>query len=306
MNKKIRISIGITAYNEALNIQRLLLSLVNQKLRAIFISEILVVSSGSSDGTNRIVNDMSKEYPKIKLIRQKKRLGKASAVNTILAKAKENIIVLCSADLILAKDAVEKLVLPFRDRLVGIVGSHPIPLNDPNTFFGFAGYLLWDLHHTISLTSPKMGECIAFRKVFKQIPVLSSVDEVNIESLIKGQGYKAVYAQRAIVYNKGVETLSDFIARRRHIYAGHLATKYEYGYSVSTISGIKIFFILLKKFQLNWRFIFWTPFIIGLEAYSRFLGFLDYKFKLKTHTVWQVTKSTKNLPRSKKYINLVK
>lgn len=273
-----------------------MLSLVNQQTNSIFISEILVISSGSSDGTNRIVNNLSKEYRKIKLIRQKKRLGKASAVNVILSEAKEKVVVLCSADLILAKDTIEKLTSPFRNKSVGITGSHPIPLNDPNSFFGFAANLLWDLHHAISLTSPKMGECIAFRKTFKQIPVLSSVDEVNIESLIKGQGYNAVYAPNAIVYNKGADTLSDFIDRRRHIYAGHLATRHEYSYSVSTINGIKIFFLLLKKFQPNFRFIAWTPIIVLLEAYSRFLGFLDYKFKLKTHTVWQITKSTKKLP----------
>jgi len=295
VNIKTRISIGITAYNESQNIRKLLLSLLNQRCISIFISEILIVSSGSTDGTNRLVSGLSKKYPKLKLIRQKKRLGKASAVNVILSKAKENIIVLCSADLVLAEKTLDKLILPFGNKKVGIVGSHPIPLNDQKTFFGYAAHLLWNLHHTISLSSPKMGECIAFRKTFKQIPVLSAVDEVNIESLIKGQGYKAVYAPNAIVYNKGAGTLSDFIARRRHIYAGHLATKYEYSYSVSTINGVKIFFILLNKIQPTPRFIFWTPIIVLLEVYSRFLGFLDYKYKLKTHTIWQITKSTKKL-----------
>src|SRR3990170_635315 len=136
MNKKLRISIGITAYNESQNIRKLLLPLLNQRCNSIFISEILIVSSGSTDGTNRLVNGLSKKYPKIKLIRQKRRLGKASAVNVILSRAKENIIILCSADLILAKDTLEKLMLPFRNKKAGIVGSRPIPLNDPKTFFG--------------------------------------------------------------------------------------------------------------------------------------------------------------------------
>lgn len=296
MTNKIPITIGIPAYNEAQNIERLLLSIINQQLKSISISEIIIVSSGSTDSTNKIVKSLTKEYPFIKLIYQKRRLGKARAVNLILSQAREEIIVLCSADILIPDTTLEKLLKPLKQRVVGIVGTHPIPLNNKNTFFGYASHTLWDLHHTISLTNPKMGECVAFRKVIKQIPILSAADEVNIESLVKAQGFKAVYAQGAIIYNKGADTLKDFISRRRHVYAGHLAIKYEYGYSVSTISGFKILLILIKKIQFNWRFLFWIPIIISLEAYSRFLGFLDYKLKLKNHTIWQVTESTKKLP----------
>ena len=144
-----------------------------------------------------------------------------------------------------------------------------------------------------------MGEMIAFRKVFKKIPVLSAVDEANIEPLIRGQDYKAVYAPQAIVYNKGPENLREFIARRRHIYFGHIAAKHEYSYEVSTFSGLNIFGLILKHIEFNWRFFLWTPFVILLEVYSRFLGYLDYKFKLKSHTVWEVTPSTKELKKKR-------
>lgn len=296
MIKKIPISIGIAAYNEAQNIKRLLLSLLNQHFKSASLSEIIVVSSGSTDFTNRVVKNLTREYPIIKLLRQKKRMGKASAVNLILKRAKEDIIVLCSADILIPKTTLDQLIKPFRQKSVGIVGSHPVPLNNKNTFFGYTAHLLWNLHHTISLSSPKMGECIAFRKVFKQIPIFSAVDEVSIESVVKGQGYRAVYIPDAIIYNMGAVNLTDFITRRRHIYAGHLAAKYEYSYVVSTLSGIKIFFILLKKFRFDWQFLLWTPLIISLEVYSRFLGLFDYKLKLRNHTVWDITKTTKKLP----------
>ncbi len=296
MSQKLSISVGIAAYNEEGNIKKLLTSFLSQKQRLLSIKEILVVSSGSTDKTNQIVRSFSNKFPIIKLIRQKKRVGKASAVNILLSKAKANIIVLSSADIILAKKSLEKLVKPLISSKVGIVGSHPVPLNDPKTFFGYAAHLLWDIHHRISLSSPKMGECIAFRKVFKQIPSLSSVDEVSIESIVERQGYKPIYAKDAIIYNKGAENLYEFIARRRHIYSGHLATKREYGYKVSTLSGIKILFIVASKFKFNLRFIFWTPIIVALEAYSRFLGYLDFRLKPKAHTIWRMTESTKKLP----------
>jgi len=295
--KKISVSVGVIIYNEEQNIGRLLESLLQQKTTIVGITEIIVISSGSTDKSNIIVKNFCKTHPRIRLLRQKKRLGKASAVNLFLSTAKEEVLILSSGDILLSKNTMEKIIVPLKKSSIGIVGSHPVPLNDKNIFFGFAAHLLWNLHHEISLKTPKMGEFIAFRKVFRQIPALSSVDEANIEAVVRGQGYKAVYATEAIIYNKGAETAHEFIARRRHVYAGHLITKHEYGYEVSTIKSTRIIFLLLKHSQFSWRFILWAPAVVLLEAASRFLGFLDYKYKLRSHTVWQVTTSTKKLPQ---------
>jgi poly-beta-1,6-N-acetyl-D-glucosamine synthase len=293
------VSIGIMAYNEDKNIGHLLESIFNQKLNKIIIKEIIIVSSGSTDKTNQIIKSYVKKSPKIKLFIQRKRQGKSSAVNVFMSEAKSGLIVLVSADLLLEESSLENLVSPFKDSDVGIVGSHPIPLNNPNSFMGYTAHLLWNLHHQVSLNKPKMGEMVAFRKIFKKIPILSAVDEVNIEALIRGQGYKAVYAPKAIVYNKGPENLLEFIAQRRRIFAGHLAANYEYSYEVSTMSGWRILHLIVKAFKPNWRFFFWIPVVILLEVYCRMLGLLDYKFKLRNHTVWQTSPSTKKLALSK-------
>lgn len=296
--KKLRVSIGVTSYNEEQNIESLLHSLLKQKLKSTVITEILVISSGSTDSTDKIVKKIRRKNSKVKLIRQKKRIGKASAVNLFISSAREEVVILSSADILIPNDTIDKITRPLKDRDVGIVGSHPVPVNDPDSFFGFAAHLMWGLHHQISLTSPKMGEFIAFRKIFKQIPLTSSVDEASIEALIRGQGYKAIYAPKAIIYNKGAENLKEFIERRRHIYAGHLETKNEYSYNVSTISVSKIILALIKNFKFTRRFIFWTPFVILIEALGRFLGLLDYKFYPRKHTVWKVTPSTKKLSKA--------
>lgn len=295
MPMSLAISIGVMAHNEERNIGRLLRSLLAQKLHHVSISEIIVVSSGSSDRTNDIVKEVAKKDTRIRLLNEQMRKGKSSAVNLFLQKAKKQIVIIMSADLLLEKGTLEQLVLPLRDKKIGLTGCHPVPINDPHTFLGFAARILWGLHHKISLQQPKMGEMIAFRKVFKRIPSLSAVDEANIEPLIRGQGYTSLYVPNAIVYNKGPETIKEFIARRRHVYAGHLATKKEYSYEVATMSGFRIFWLLLQSMQPSWRYLLWTPFVILLEIYSRILGYLDYTFKLKSHTIWEMTPSTKKL-----------
>ena len=259
-------------------------ALQTQKLKKVIIDEILVISSGSNDQTVSIAKDFAKNDTRIKVIVEKKRNGKATAVNLFLDAARNEVLVLESADTIPDSKTIERLVAPFLDDNIGITGSHPVPINTTKTFVGFAVHCLWNLHHEISLKNPKMGETIAFRKSFRKIPVLSAVDEVNIEALIRGQGYKAAYIPDAIVRNKGPETMKEFIRQRRRIYAGHLATKAEYSYIVSTSSGSKIFSILMKDIFKDivedFRHIIYLPKILIFSFFTifRFNFFTFFSF----------------------------
>lgn len=290
----INCSMGIMAHNEEANIGQLLGALVSQRLKGVVLTEIVVVASGCTDNTEAIVLEWGRRDSRINLITQEKRAGKAVAINEYLPKAKERIIVLCSADLLPDANALERLVAPFADPEVGMTTSHPVPVNDSREFMGFAAHMLWGLHHTINLTSFKSGEMIAFRKIFERIPYHTAVDEASIEPVIRGQGYGVRYVADAIVYNKGPETLADFLRQRRRIYAGHLAVRDTLGYTVSTMNARRIFALLLRNLDWRPRQFVWTWSIVGLEAYGRLLGLRDYK-KRRNHAVWEVATSTKQL-----------
>jgi poly-beta-1,6-N-acetyl-D-glucosamine synthase len=287
-------SVGIMAHNEEANIGRLLEALITQRLRDVVLSEIVVVASGCTDNTEVILQDWVKRDSRIHMIVQEKRSGKASAFNEYLPQARERIIVLCSADLLPEPDALERLVAPFADPEVGMATAHPVPVNDPGRFMGFAAHMLWGLHHKINLTSFKSGEMIAFRKIFERIPYHTAVDEASIEPVVRGQGYRAQYVSAAVVYNKGPETLADFLRQRRRIYAGHLAVRDTLGYTVSTMNSRRILAILLRNLDWRPRAFVWTWAVVGLEAYGRLLGLRDYK-KRRNHQIWEIATSTKRL-----------
>lgn len=200
---KIKCSVGIFAHNEAANIIPLLQAVENQELQETEISEIIVVSSASTDGTDTLVSSYAKDHNKVTLFTQPKREGKSSAINLFLANAKEDIVVIISADVIPQKKTIEKMVSAFKDPKIGATGGRPVPVNDENTYLGYVVHLLWRLHHRMALISPKLGEMIAFRKVMKSIPKDSAVDEASIEAIIKEQGYKLKYIPSAIIKNKG-------------------------------------------------------------------------------------------------------
>ena len=294
MMMQVPCSVGIMAHNEENNIGQLLQNLLDQELQAVELRSVIVVSSGSSDGTEDIVREFAQEDDRVQLLVQDKREGKASAINLFLNQTEEEVLVLSSADLQLAPDTLENLVAPFRDPEMGMTASRPVPVNDPDEFMGFAAQLLWDLHHQMNLHSFKAGEMVAFRKTFKRIPQHTAVDEASIEPLIRGQGYQVRYVPQAIVYNKGPETADDFLRQRRRIYAGHLELERDLGYSVSTMGGLNILKLLLKNLDWHPKAFTWTWAVAGMEVYGRFLGWRDFKSE-RDHTVWEIASTTKEL-----------
>ena len=287
-------SIGISAYNEAANIGRLLERLLDQQLQTVRIDEIIVVASGCTDGTEAVVEAWLAKDKRIQLFTQATREGKASAINLYLANTNSPLIVLCSGDLLPSSDAIEALVSPYADPTVGMTSSRPVPINDRSYFMGFAAHLMWDLHHEMNLRHFKAGELVAFRKVFDELPPGTVTDEASIEPIIREAGLTFQYQPGAIVYNRGAETVRDFIVQRRRNHAGHLIIQEETGYAVSTMSARAILSCLAA--QIDWRpkSLIWTGAVAVLEIYGRLLGTLDYR-RQKQHVVWEMATTTKDL-----------
>ncbi|MBI3946336.1 MAG: glycosyltransferase [Armatimonadetes bacterium] len=286
-------SIGVMAYNEEANIGRLLQTILDQRTDTCEIAEVIVVSSGCTDGTERIVLEFAARDPRIKLLSEVRRSGKASGVNLFMRHARSDILVSVGADTLLAPDTIQRLVEPFADPEVGMTGGRPIPVNDSKTFMGFAAHFLWDLHHRVAMRNPKLGEITAFRRVFHRIPCYSAVDEANMQPLVRGQGYALRYVPDAIVHNRGPETIADFLKQRRRIYAGHLRMAREQGYSVATMDAAAILKVLLGSPYLYGRRLGWTLGVIGLEIHGRLLGWMDHRLKRRDHAVWEVARTTK-------------
>jgi cellulose synthase/poly-beta-1,6-N-acetylglucosamine synthase-like glycosyltransferase len=281
------------AYNEEANIGRLLQTLLDQRTSVCVIKEIIVLCSGCTDGTETIVRRFCTRDPRIRLVSQSCREGKASAVNLFLHHAQSDILISVGADTLPEIDAIERLVEPLGDPEVGMTGAHPVPVNDPGTFMGFAAHLLWEMHHQVALNHPKLGEMTAYRRIFQRIPRDSAVDEANMEPLIRGQGYKLCYVPEAIVRNRGPQTVADFLKQRRRIYAGHLRMHREQGYVVSTMGGDTLVQALVRSWRLTGRHPIWTAGVIGLEFYGRVLGWIDFRLKKHDHAVWDMATTTK-------------
>jgi biofilm PGA synthesis N-glycosyltransferase PgaC len=288
-------SVGIMAYNEAANIGGALTALLTQLPQTSRIDEFIVVASGCTDATVAIVTELSRKDSRVRLIEQARREGKASAINLFMSNARSPILLMVGADVIVKDGTIDKMLRHFLDETVGMVGAHPVPVNDEGTFLGHAAHLIWRLHDRVAKESPKLGEAVAIRNVLPGIPIDTPVDEISIQALITQLKYRLVYEPAAIVYNRGPATIADYLKQRRRIAAGHLQIRQQQGYSAATMSVWRVGRALLgtKDAFATPRATCWTIATVALEAWARALGAADYG-RRRQHTTWQVVDSTKS------------
>jgi poly-beta-1,6-N-acetyl-D-glucosamine synthase len=235
----------------------------------------------------------------VQLITEPERRGKSAAINEFLKASTCDVCIIESGDTIPAKETVEKLVAPFHNLKIGMTGARPMPVNPDDNFIGYAVHLLWRLHHRMALISPKLGEMVAFRKLFDAIPSESAVDEASIEALIRAKHRRLRYVGDALVYNKGPENLTDFIKQRRRIETGHLWLKKVQGYTVASQKSNILFKILLAEFRETPSCAICMFVVMFLEYYCRLLGKYDFYIKKKNPFTWDIAESTKNLNKGK-------
>jgi cellulose synthase/poly-beta-1,6-N-acetylglucosamine synthase-like glycosyltransferase len=173
--------------------------------------EVLVVDSGSSDSTRKIIkNFIHKNITNfnIRFIYQKQRMGKASALNFALQQSHSEIIVISDADALLDKNAVAKLVENFADKIVGAVTGKLIIINADQSSItklekNYRG--IFDIlrlgESNLDSTPIFNGPIMAFRKnLIDKLHPETIADDTEMSMEIRKKGKKAIYTPEAIAY----------------------------------------------------------------------------------------------------------
>jgi len=195
------------------------------------------------------------------------------------------------------EDAIENLVRMLADPAVGMTGAHKVPVNTPGHVIGYLSHLRLKMEHQLCLEIPRLGELIAFRKVFDRIPPDVAMDEAFVEALVVRRGLQVRYAPDAVVFNMGPETVTDFIKQRRRNYAGHLHLQQKYGYQVSSLDRGRVLRLALGEVWGALQLISMLSALAGLEATARVLGWWDYRVRKQRHEVWDIAWTTKKVAR---------
>ncbi|MEU6906710.1 glycosyltransferase [Streptomyces coeruleorubidus] len=112
------VTVLVPAYNEEAGIGSTLRSLLDSSHGEL---QIVVIDDGSSDRTADIAE--STGDPRVEVVRQPNS-GKAAALNTGLAQARYDIVVMVDADTVFEPDAIERIVQPLAHPAVGAVSGN--------------------------------------------------------------------------------------------------------------------------------------------------------------------------------------
>lgn len=287
--------IGIPAYEEEKNIGRLLAFLCDECPKEV--KDIYVVSSGSRNGTNEIAVSYSERNPKVHLIVERERKGKTSALNILLAKSEKYDVLICmGADNLPAKASIRALIDNLKQNNVDAVGGRPVPVNAEHNLMGFFIHLLWNLHHLVSLKSPKLsGELMAFKTgIVRELPPAIINDDTYLQAVFELKGHRVGYCHDAKVYLMGPCTLKDFIMQRRRVFVGHKQIEFLIGRKVPTVKWPKWRLILeacpfkrVKGRIYALLFVMFQAVALLLSKWDLYRNNLPYK--------WDMAKTTKAL-----------
>lgn len=234
------VSVLIPAHNEEKSIVRNLESVRHSSYQK---KEIIVIDDSSTDNTRAIVRKYIKEHPKVnvKLMFKRKNVGKASAVNHGLRKAKGELIMTLDADSVIHKRSISNAVKYFDDsRIVGVAAN--VRVIDSPTILN----LLQKFEYMIAYRSKKVfsvanceyivgGVASTYRAdVMKKVGYYDNdivTEDIALSLKIVSNGNKenrVVYAADVIAMTEGVQTFKALLRQRYRWKLGSLQSVFKY------------------------------------------------------------------------------
>ena len=237
------VSIIVPAYNEREVIGKRLENLLSLDYPK-DMYEIIVVESGSTDGTREVVQEYMartpNRTPRLTLLREGERRGKASAINVGKEQAEGEIILVTDANSLFEEDVLREMMPHFQDPKVGAVGGRYI-VSNPDNIHTSSESFYWDLEYIMrrgeSLVDSAClfhGEINAWRKdLVDEADTEIISEDLDMAIRIRRQGYKIEYEPEAKVHEPSAVTAKGQIIRRKKVSTGTILCIFKHlGYFV--------------------------------------------------------------------------
>jgi len=219
----VEISFLIPAYNEEAHLLEKIKNLrvmdyPRQKM------QILIVSDGSTDGTNEILKNIPD--PNIEVILLPQRSGKATALNQAALRARHEILVFSDASTLFAPDTVRNLMRHFTDPSVGVVCG-ALQFHASSESQQTEG-IYWKYESMIRLMEGRLGATLTAsgavyalrRKAYLPLDSKTILDDFVIPMNARREGYRVVYDPEAIATDYAPEGIEGEFTRRVRLATG--------------------------------------------------------------------------------------
>jgi len=203
----------ISAYNEAAIIRAKLENALSLDYPREAL-EIVVVSDGSSDGTDAIVSEYFGRG--VRLLRREPRRGKTAGLNMAMPRVCGEIVVFSDANAIYEHDALRKLARNFADPAVGCVTGEARYLPGGKAAADVGERVYWGYEMQVKRLETAVGSMVGGdgaiyairRALWRELPENAINDFLNPLQIVAA-GWRAVYEPEAVCYEEtagGVRT----------------------------------------------------------------------------------------------------
>ncbi|GAA2326327.1 bifunctional polysaccharide deacetylase/glycosyltransferase family 2 protein [Dactylosporangium salmoneum] len=213
------VTIVVPAYNERATIEPAIRSLAQSEHPGV---EVILVDDASSDGTATAVEELGLDNVRVVRVPSG---GKATALNTGVALARHDIIVMVDADTVVAPDAVHRLVQPLADEKVGAVAGN-VKVGNRRGLLGKWQHIEYvigfnldrRLYDTFGCIPTIPGALGAFRRQALSdaggLTVDTIAEDTDLTMAIHRAGWQVVYEENARAYTEAPATLRQLWMQR--------------------------------------------------------------------------------------------
>ncbi len=182
--------------------------------------EIIVVSDGSTDGTDEIAAAFADRG--VVLERVEHPSGKPTAINVGVARATRDLIVFCDARQRVDRGALRALVRRFADQDVGAVSGelHLSGERGPGVYWRYEAFIRAQESELDSLVGATGALYAIRRKLFRRLPRDTLVDDMFTPLQIALRGYRVVFEPGAALHDVEASPEHEF-ARKARTLAGN-------------------------------------------------------------------------------------
>lgn len=207
------VSIIVAAYNEEQHIKmtienKLKLDYPKEKM------EIIVISDGSTDGTDEIVRQF--ERSNVSLLRQEPRQGKTAALNMAVSQARGDILIFSDANSIYSSNALREIVANFADASVGYVTGKMIYMNPDGSTIGDGCSAYMKYENRLRQMETSIGSIVgvdggidAVRKRLYTPMRTDQLPDFILPLKVIEQGYRVIYEPKALLNENALIKSSD-------------------------------------------------------------------------------------------------
>ena len=206
------ICIIIAAHNEARAIEATVLNKLDQNYPEELV-EILVVSDGSTDGTDEILRRISATVGRVRLIRQDPRQGKTAALNLAVSHSVSDVVVFSDANSIYRPDTLQHLAANFADSTVGYVTGKMLYGNPDGSLVGDGCTAYMKYEHALWAWETRLGSNVgvdggvdAIRRTLYRPMRADQLPDFTLSLDVIEQGYRSVFEPRAIVLEEALNS----------------------------------------------------------------------------------------------------